>query len=304
MEYFLSSLLTQSNCIPTNRIIASIVGLVEATVFGELCGEFDYWRERGEITEDGYFFSTVENIENKLFIKRKQQEKIMKNLVNSGLISIKKKGCPAKRYVKINQENLSNLLVRKGRFSTDEMSELERTKCTTKDTIYKDTILKNKEKEIYKEKEIFSEPLEEEIKRFIKPSIEEITNYCKKNNYNIDAERFFDYYESKGWLVGKSKMKDWKAAVRTWVRNNFESDKRTSGSFPISSTKSVNFSPKDILGDKPKYPDYMKKPGSERCKDIPDLIKEGLYEEYVKISDLIDEWNKKSDELKIQKRRY
>ena len=56
--------------------------------------------------------------------------------------------------------------------------------------------------------------------RFIKPTIEEIEAYCKERNNNINASAFYDYYESKGWLVGKSKMKDWKAAIRTWERNN------------------------------------------------------------------------------------
>lgn len=62
--------------------------------------------------------------------------------------------------------------------------------------------------------------IEDKTKRFVKPSIEEIAAYCKKNNYNVDAERFYDYYESKGWKIGKNSMKDWKAAIRTWVRNN------------------------------------------------------------------------------------
>lgn len=57
-------------------------------------------------------------------------------------------------------------------------------------------------------------------KRFIKPSVKDIADYCNNNNYNIDAERFYDYYESKGWKVGKAPMKDWKAAVRMWNRNN------------------------------------------------------------------------------------
>lgn len=57
-------------------------------------------------------------------------------------------------------------------------------------------------------------------KRFIKPSVNDIADYCNNNNYNIDAERFYDYYESKGWKVGKAPMKDWKAAVRMWNRNN------------------------------------------------------------------------------------
>ncbi len=52
-----------------------------------------------------------------------------------------------------------------------------------------------------------------------KPTIEEVENYCKERNNNIDASSFFDYYEAKGWMIGKNKMKDWQAAVRTWERN-------------------------------------------------------------------------------------
>lgn len=55
---------------------------------------------------------------------------------------------------------------------------------------------------------------------FIKPTIEEIKEYCSKRENDIDAERFFDFYEAKGWMVGKNKMRDWKAGVRTWERNN------------------------------------------------------------------------------------
>lgn len=62
-------------------------------------------------------------------------------------------------------------------------------------------------------------------KRFIKPSVKEIADYCNNNNYNVDAERFYDYYESKGWKVGKAPMKDWKAAVRMWSRNNKQENK-------------------------------------------------------------------------------
>ena len=52
---------------------------------------------------------------------------------------------------------------------------------------------------------------------FIKPKIEEIKNYCEERNNGVNAQRFFDYYESVGWMVGPNKkMKDWRAAVRTW----------------------------------------------------------------------------------------
>lgn len=58
-------------------------------------------------------------------------------------------------------------------------------------------------------------------KRFVKPNVEEIESYCKERNNSVDAQQFFDYYESKGWKVGKSPMKDWKASVRTWEKNDY-----------------------------------------------------------------------------------
>ena len=55
--------------------------------------------------------------------------------------------------------------------------------------------------------------------RFQKPTLEEVTEYCRTRNNGIDPEEFFAFYESKGWMVGKSPMKDWKAAVITWEKS-------------------------------------------------------------------------------------
>lgn len=55
-------------------------------------------------------------------------------------------------------------------------------------------------------------------KSFVKPTIDEIQQYCLERNNSINAEAFYDFYESKSWYVGKNKMKDWKACVRTWER--------------------------------------------------------------------------------------
>lgn len=62
-------------------------------------------------------------------------------------------------------------------------------------------------------------------KRFTPPTLEEVQDYCRERDNNVDANRFIDYYTSNGWLVGKNKMKDWKAAVRTWERNNYSDTK-------------------------------------------------------------------------------
>lgn len=57
-------------------------------------------------------------------------------------------------------------------------------------------------------------------KRFVKPTVEDIRSYCTERGNAVDAQRFYDFYESKGWLIGKNPMKDWKAAVRTWEQRN------------------------------------------------------------------------------------
>lgn len=62
------------------------------------------------------------------------------------------------------------------------------------------------------------------VKRFKKPTLQEISQYCKDRNNGIDPERFFDYNESSGWKVGNKAMKDWKAAVRNWERREVKSN--------------------------------------------------------------------------------
>lgn len=55
--------------------------------------------------------------------------------------------------------------------------------------------------------------------RLVKPSLEEVFNYCQERGKGVDAEAWMNHYTSNGWMVGKTKMVDWKAAVRTWERN-------------------------------------------------------------------------------------
>lgn len=56
-------------------------------------------------------------------------------------------------------------------------------------------------------------------KNIIPPKLEWVENYCLERNNNIDPQAFFDFYEGKGWMIGKNKMKDWQAAIRTWEKN-------------------------------------------------------------------------------------
>lgn len=63
-------------------------------------------------------------------------------------------------------------------------------------------------------------PPAQKRKAFTPPTVDEVRDYCKERNNGIDAQHFVDYYMANGWMVGKNHMKDWKAAVRTWERND------------------------------------------------------------------------------------
>lgn len=76
--------------------------------------------------------------------------------------------------------------------------------------------IKNKE---YKEKENIKE---KESSRFLPPTLEAVKSYVREKGYLVDAEQFVNFYESKGWMVGKNKMKNWRAAVATWQKREKE----------------------------------------------------------------------------------
>ena len=67
---------------------------------------------------------------------------------------------------------------------------------------------------------------DKKIISFIKPSIQEITDYIKEKNYTVKAIAFYSFYESKGWLVGKSKMKCWKSSLTNWQSRELEKTKQ------------------------------------------------------------------------------
>ena len=73
-------------------------------------------------------------------------------------------------------------------------------------------------------------PKETKRKVFTPPTLEEVSAYILENGYRVDPSRFIDFYESKGWMVGKTKMKDWKAAVRGWQARESQAAKTERGS--------------------------------------------------------------------------
>lgn len=70
-----------------------------------------------------------------------------------------------------------------------------------------------------KEKEKEKVKVKDNNKIFKPPTVDDVRAYCTERGNNVDSQSFVDFYESKGWMIGKNKMKDWKAAVRTWERS-------------------------------------------------------------------------------------
>lgn len=80
------------------------------------------------------------------------------------------------------------------------------------------------------------QPEKPKRKNFVKPTVEEITEFCKEKKININVKKFFLHYESNGWHVGKSPMKSWKAAVQKWAENNYDNNKATGTMWANNST--------------------------------------------------------------------
>lgn len=135
-------------------------------------------------------------------------QKSLKKLIERGLISKNEYGYNTNS-VRIDDE-LSSQKHELCSHDTHELSSQKSELCSEKHELSSPNNIDNisiKEKEINKEKEKSG---------FKKPSLSEIYEYCQSRNNGIDAQEFFDFYQSKNWMVGKNKMSDWRAAVRTW----------------------------------------------------------------------------------------
>ena len=96
-----AKLLSTDGFIQVNKTLIKKIGLHEAILIGELCAEYNYWDEQGKL-EDGYFYSTRDNIEENTGLSEHYQRKALSHLYELGIILIEKKGLPAKNYYKID----------------------------------------------------------------------------------------------------------------------------------------------------------------------------------------------------------
>lgn len=114
-----------------------------------------------------------------------------------------------KRIEKTKQKSEKNEKKNDTQNIENQTDELTNTKTKTNTNTITNTTLK----EIYKEKA--DEP---PAPKFKKPTVEELKALCKEKGYGFNPQHFIDYYESNGWMVGRTKMKNWKAAAANWER--------------------------------------------------------------------------------------
>lgn len=135
-------------------------------------------------------------------------------------ISKKIKSLETKQYIKITYKKRGcEIISRQIRLSKKKIDDCQKRKPTIVENNKDNNISINNTKEINNNKLLFPK------KKFKKPTLDEVQQYCLERNNNISAEKFIDYYESNGWKVGRNSMKDWKAAIRNWEKNQQEKQK-------------------------------------------------------------------------------
>ena len=106
----LMSILSNDGYIILNKYVMKSLGLHEAILLGELCSEFIYWNKENKL-QDGFFFSTRENIEKETTLSPHQQRQAIKTLVNKSLVEIVERDMPKKTYYRIDEEKIYKFLL-------------------------------------------------------------------------------------------------------------------------------------------------------------------------------------------------
>ena len=168
---------------------------------------------KGILIKRGSIVSSYQTLANETSLSVKQVRTAIRKLESTDDVAIKS----TNKYSVFTVKNY-DLYQAKGKQETNEGQSEDNQETNKRQSEDKRRATTKESKEGKKEKN-------NNIKRFTPPTYEQVSTYCKERNNTVDAERFLDFYESKGWMVGKNKMKDWKAAVRNWERSSKQETK-------------------------------------------------------------------------------
>ena len=205
-----------------------------------------FWKDgsyKGKIISRGSFPSSIAELSRETNLTENEIRTAIKHLKSTGEITSKSHSkftvFTVKNYDLYQSDNEQNNEQSTGEITSKSQSINEQitSKSQTDNKQITGTNIDNINN-IYTEKEDKKERKEEYIpplspsqgevdtkqkrKQFVPPTVEEVRSYCVDRGNDVDADKFVDFYESKGWYVGKNKMKDWKAAVRTWENKRNE----------------------------------------------------------------------------------
>lgn len=219
-------LLASDSYIIVNKKLIKELGAECAIIVGELVSLYLYWEKVDKLDEDGWFFATVADIEERTGLSKYIQNKAIKKLIDGGILEKSIKGLPAKRFLKFNFLKLEELIVSSKKESNSpdswqKTSQLEGEKLAGKNKYIR---ISNKDKENTTPKGV--EKKKEPTQKFTPPNVKQVEEHMREvisaKGYALDAqdtaEAFIDFYESKNWRVGKNKMVKWKAAASGWLR--------------------------------------------------------------------------------------
>lgn len=163
---------------------------------------------QGQVIKAGQFVTSLKHLSEETALTQRQTRTALNHLKSTGELTIK----TTSRYSIITVNNWHKW--QSERQAIGQTSDKQTT--TTKE---------------YKESKNINNNILGHDKKFKKPTLEEIQSYCSERKNNVDPQRFFDYYESVDWHIGKNKMKNWQACIRNWEKNTRTNTKQEENTF-------------------------------------------------------------------------
>ena len=163
----------------------------------------------GEVVEVGSMITSTAKLAEEVGLSVKQIRTCLERLAKDGKIVVK----GASKWTKITICNYDSYMLEgedAGQTKGEQRASKGQAEGKQRATLKEDKNIRNEEI-----KKVSNDT--KESKRFTKPTVEQINAYFQEIGFDESPNSFFDYYESKGWVVGNSPMKDWKAAARTWM---------------------------------------------------------------------------------------
>ena len=193
-------ILANDNFIILNRDLIREIGLDAAVLLAELGSEQDYWKRKSRLGKDGFFYSTIENIEKNIGFKKKKQLTLVKKLESLNLIEVKYHDIPKKRYIRVNVAQLETIQEKYSKKKSDTEIKLVESDYDIIDKVFF-------EKEIPKElKNTFAEYV-----LVIKQEKEFDVNLKNIRGLANSLKKFEDCsIEEQKKIINKSKSKKWK----------------------------------------------------------------------------------------------